>query len=70
MHRLLLACACALFAATCASASNDDRIVPAHEEPRHVPQLVNEWIRVIDVAIPQGEQTLFHARIHSTIPIS
>lgn len=53
-----------LLAATafCRSAcADDDRIVPAHEEPRHVPKLVNEWVRVIDVAIPEGERTLFHA---------
>ncbi len=44
-----------------AAASDDDRIVPAHEEPRHVPKLVNRWVRVIDVEIPEGERTLFHA---------
>lgn len=42
-------------------AADDDRIVPAHEEPRHVPRLVNHWVRVIDVEIPEGERTLFHA---------
>lgn len=44
-----------------AAAAEDDRIVPAHEEPRHVPKLVNAWVRVIDVEIPEGERTLFHA---------
>lgn len=43
------------------AASDDDRVVPAHEEPRHVPKLVNDWVRVIEVEIPQGEQTLYHA---------
>ncbi len=44
-----------------AAQAEDERVVPAHEEPRHVPKLVNEWVRVIDVEIPEGEQTLFHA---------
>ena len=42
-------------------AADDDRIVPAHHEPRHVPKFENTRVRVIDVAIPQDEQTLFHA---------
>lgn len=37
-----------------------DEVVPANEEPRHVVKLENEWVRVIDVEIPEGEQTLFH----------
>lgn len=44
-----------------ASAADDDRIVPAHHEPRHVPKFENRFVRVIDVAIPQDEQTMFHA---------
>jgi hypothetical protein len=37
-----------------------DDVVPADKEPRHVPKLVNEWVRVVDVEIPEGEQTLYH----------
>lgn len=37
-----------------------DKVVPANQEPRHVVKLENEWVRVIDVEIPEGEQTLFH----------
>jgi len=60
MRRLLIACIVTL--TVCANAfSQDDRVVPAHEEPRHVPKLTNEWVRVIDVAIPEGERTMFHA---------
>lgn len=44
-----------------AAAAEDERVVPAHEEPRHVPKLTNAWVRVIDVEIPEGERTLFHA---------
>jgi len=40
---------------------DDDRVVPAHEEPRHVPKLTNEWVRIIDVEIPEGGRTLYHA---------
>lgn len=40
--------------------SQDETVVPAHQEPRHVPKLVNEWVRIIDVEIPEGEQTLYH----------
>lgn len=59
----VLACA---FAATawnvaCADDTADaDRVVPAHEEPRHVPKLVNDVVRVIDVEIPEGAQTMLH----------
>ena len=41
-------------------AADDERVVPANEEPRHVVRLENEWVRIIDVEIPQGEQTLYH----------
>jgi hypothetical protein len=37
-----------------------DDVVPADKEPRHVPKLVNEWVRIVDVEIPEGEQTLYH----------
>ncbi len=37
-----------------------DDVVPADKEPHHVPKLVNEWVRVVDVEIPEGEQTLYH----------
>ncbi len=41
-------------------AAEGERIVPANEEPRHVVKLENEWVRIIDVEIPEGEQTLYH----------
>lgn len=44
-----------------AVAADDDLVVPANQEPRHVVKLENEWVRVIDVEIPEGEQTLYHA---------
>ena len=43
-----------------ALAADDERVVPANEEPRHVVKLENEWVRVIDVEIPEGEQTQYH----------
>ncbi|HYN27348.1 MAG TPA: hypothetical protein VES94_03540, partial [Burkholderiales bacterium] len=50
---VMLACGVAL-------AADDERVVPANEEPRHVVKLENEWVRIIDVEIPEGEQTLYH----------
>lgn len=41
-------------------AADNERVVPANEEPRHVVKLENEWVRIVDVEIPEGEQTLFH----------
>ena len=54
--------AAALLCLACGSvvAADGERIVPANEEPRHVVKLENEWVRIIDVEIPEGEQTLFH----------
>jgi hypothetical protein len=44
-------------------AADGERIVPANEEPRHVVKLENEWVRIIDVEIPEGEQTLYHTHV-------
>ena len=54
--------AAALLCLACGSVVAADREspVPANEEPRHVVKLENEWVRIIDVEIPEGEQTLFH----------
>ncbi len=60
MKPAILLAACLLLAPL-GAAADDDRVVPAHEEPRHVPKLVNRWVRVIDVEIPEGERTMFHA---------
>lgn len=38
--------------------------VPVSEEPRHVPVVVNNYIRLLDVWLPPGDTTWFH--IHST----
>lgn len=40
--------------------AQEEKVVAAHEEPRHVPKLVNEWVRIVDVEIPEGEQTMYH----------
>lgn len=61
MRSLNVVAASLLLLAGLARAQDDDRVVPAHEEPRHVPKLVNEWVRVVDVAIPEGERTMYHA---------
>jgi hypothetical protein len=51
----------AVLACGVAVAADDDRVVAANQEPRHVVKLENEWVRIIDVEIPEGEQTLYHA---------
>lgn len=61
MKSALTLLAFCLFSASLVGAADDDRVVPAHQEPRHVPKLVNALVRVIDVEIPEGERTLFHA---------
>jgi hypothetical protein len=62
MNARMRNCLCAALLSLAAAVSADDeRVVPAHEEPRHVPKLVNDWVRIIDVEIPEGEQTLYHA---------
>lgn len=47
------------WAATGIAQAADDAI-PAKEEPRHRPKLENEYVRILDVEIPAGDQTLFH----------
>lgn len=56
------AAAAALLVLACRGglAADAETAVPANEEPRHVVKLENDWVRVIDVEIPQGEQTLYH----------
>lgn len=41
-------------------AADDERAVAANQEPRHVVKFENERVRVIDVEIAEGEQTLYH----------
>lgn len=60
MSKAALAAAC-IALMPFAAIADEDRVVPAHEEPRHLPKLENRWVRVIDVEIPEGERTLFHA---------
>jgi hypothetical protein len=59
---LLSLAAAALLCLACsgAFAADTERVLPANEEPRHVVKLENEWVRVVDVEIPEGEQTLYH----------
>jgi len=61
MKRLAWWSLAAVLAAAVASAQEDDRVVPAHEEPRHVPKFTNAWVRIIDVEIPEGGRTMYHA---------
>ena len=60
VRRIAIVAAMSWIMADCAWAADDERVVPANEEPRHVVKLENEWVRIIDVEIPEGEQTLYH----------
>ena len=59
---------CAVAALLCLAcngiiAADGESILPANEEPRHVVKLENEWVRIIDVEIPEGEQTQYHTHL-------
>lgn len=58
--RIAATAAVVLLACRGAVAADAETVVPANEEPRHVVKLENDWVRVVDVEIPQGEQTLYH----------
>ena len=58
--RLAAIAALACVACNGTIAADAERVVPANEEPRHVAKLENEWVRIVDVEIPEGEQTLYH----------
>jgi hypothetical protein len=40
-----------------------DGVVPADKEPRHVPKLVNEWVRIVDVEIALDNERVGAYRI-------
>jgi len=44
--------------------SFSQQIVPVRNEPRHVPVLINKYMRVIDAEIEDGDSSLFH--VHET----
>jgi len=62
MRKDILRCAALLLALAWgnAIAADSETAVPANEEPRHVVKLENEWVRIVDVEIPEGEKTLYH----------
>jgi len=45
-------------------AATAQNIVPVSQEPRHIPVLLNKYIRIIDAQIEDGDTSLFH--IHAT----
>lgn len=55
--KLILA---AIACSTATLAWAQEQAIPAKEEPRHRPKLENDYVRVLDVEIPPGDQTLFH----------
>jgi hypothetical protein len=59
LHCLLLAGAIAL-AQPVLHAAADDQVVPTRQEAHHVGKLENGTVRIVDVEIVPGDQTLFH----------
>ena len=47
-------------AALTAGASQDDKVVPVHQEPRHRLVFDSPGTRILDIQIPPGDTTLFH----------
>jgi mannose-6-phosphate isomerase-like protein (cupin superfamily) len=43
--------------------------VPVLQEPRHHLKLANEFVRVIDAAVPVGDATLFHTHSIDNVPV-
>jgi len=59
LHCLLVAGAIAL-AQSVIQVAADDQIVPTRQEVHHVGKLENGTVRIVDVEIVPGDQTLFH----------
>lgn len=55
---------CLLFHLLFSVSANAQKIVPVSQEPRHIPVLLNKYIRIIDAQIEGGDTSLFH--IHSS----
>jgi mannose-6-phosphate isomerase-like protein (cupin superfamily) len=55
----------ALFLATADQSSG----VPVSEEPRQKVVFANEYVRVIDAALPVGDTTLFHRHDRDNVPV-
>lgn len=51
-------------AAAAVGATQDEKVVPVHEEPRHRLVFDSPGTKILDVQIPPGDTTLFHT--HST----
>jgi beta-alanine degradation protein BauB len=49
--------------------SSDSAAVPVEQEPLHHLLLQNQYVRVLDVTIPPGKSTLFHAHEHDNLSI-
>jgi beta-alanine degradation protein BauB len=43
--------------------------VPIEKEPRHRPKFENKYVRVFDVLIPQGDESLYHTHIHDGVGV-
>src|SRR4051794_28867403 len=58
VNRALHLLGCFILASVCTGAA--EKPVPAREEPKHKVVFENNYVRIIDVQIPVGTETLYH----------
>lgn len=46
------------------------KVVPVDQEPRHKIVFENQFVRVIDAALPPGDTTLFHTHSRDNVPVA
>lgn len=47
-----------------------EKILPARDEPKHQVVLANDYVRVLDLRIPAGEETRFHTHDVATVIVA
>ena len=69
-HWPAAACLAAVAACVTGITLAQDRFVPLSEEPNHVPVLVNDIVRAVHVALPPGQETLFHEHTADIVTVT
>jgi hypothetical protein len=49
------------------AAAPENRVVPIEQEPRHVLKFQNPHVRVFDVHLPPGYESLYHSHLHDGV---
>jgi mannose-6-phosphate isomerase-like protein (cupin superfamily) len=69
-HRRPARCGVPLSLAALATASlYAQMVVPVTQEPMHHVMFENQYVRVIDAALPAGQETLYHVHARDNVPI-